>query len=78
MDEHEKVDQPQVYVIKVKGILDPCWLDWFNGLQLTYEEQPDGSCLSVLTGEFKDQAALHGKLIKLRDLNLPLVELRAC
>jgi hypothetical protein len=72
------VDQPQVYIIKVKGILDPHWLDWFSGLQLTYEEQPDGSCLSVLAGEIKDQAELHGKLVKLRDLNLPLVELRTC
>ncbi len=75
MDNNGSHDIPQVYVIKVKGCLDPHWLDWFNGMQLTYEELPDGSCISVLTGELLDQASLHGKLLKLRNLNLPLVEL---
>jgi hypothetical protein len=65
------------YIIKVQGVMDECWLDWFNGMQLKIEEQEDGTCLSVLSGELKDQSSLHGKLIKLRDLNLPLVELRS-
>lgn len=69
-------DQAQTYIIKVGGELDQRWMDWFNGMQLSYEEQPDGTCLSVLTGELKDQSSLHGKLGKLRDLNLPLLELR--
>lgn len=70
-------DQITFYVIKVQGVLDACWLDWFNGMQLTIEELSDGTCLSVLSGELKDQASLHGKLVKLRDLNLPLIEVRA-
>jgi hypothetical protein len=65
------------YIIKVQGVLDECWLDWFNGMQLSFEEQADGTCLSVLSGELKDQSSLHGKLVKLRDLNLPLIELRS-
>jgi len=76
MDKSEGTDTPQIYMIKVKGYLDPHWLDWFNGMQLTYEEQPDGSCHTILMGELIDQASLHGKLLQLRNLNLPLVELR--
>jgi hypothetical protein len=70
-------DQPMYYIIKVRGVLDACWMDWFNGMQLSIEELHDGTFLSVLSGELKDQASLHGKLVKLRDLNLPLVELRS-
>jgi hypothetical protein len=70
--------QSRFYVIKVLGVLDASWMDWFNGMQLTYEETSDGSCLSVLSGVLQDQAALHGKLTKLRDLNLALVELHSC
>ena len=65
------------YIIKVSGVLDTYWMDWFNGMKLTYEETSDGSCLSVLSGVLEDQAALHGKLAKLRDLNLALVELHS-
>ena len=69
--------QSRYYIIKVQGVLDECWLDWFNGMQLNVEEQADGTLLSVLSGTLKDQASLHGKLVKLRDLNLPLIELRS-
>jgi hypothetical protein len=69
--------QTRFYIIKVQGVLDSCWMDWFNGMQLTYEELEDGSHISVLSGELKDQASLHGKLLKLRDLNLPLIELQS-
>jgi hypothetical protein len=62
-----------VYIIKVSGMIDPRWMDWFNGMQLKYEKQPDGSTISVLTGELPDQSSLHGKLRVLRDLNLTLV-----
>ncbi len=65
------------YIIKVSGVLDAHWMEWFNGMQLTYEETSDGSCLSVLSGVLEDQAALHGKLAKLRDLNLALVALHS-
>ncbi len=72
------MSDPQVryYIIKVQGVLDRCWLDWFNGMSLNIEQLPDGTYLSVLSGELMDQASLYGKLVKLRDLNLPLVEVR--
>ena len=58
-----------VYEIRVKGHLDPRWSEWFDGLQVTNE--PNGEAL--LSGHIADQAALHGVLAKVRDLNLQLV-----
>ncbi len=56
------------YEIRVKGHLDPRWAAWFDGMSLINES--DG--ISVIRGPVRDQAALHGLLQKLRDLNLPL------
>lgn len=58
-----------VYEIRVKGHLDPHWSEWFDGLQIANE--PNGEAL--LSGCLPDQAALHGVLAKVRDLNLQLV-----
>jgi hypothetical protein len=61
--------QPVGYQIRVKGHLSPGWTDWFGGLTVTLEENGD----TLLTGPVADQAALHGLLKKVRDLNMPLV-----
>ncbi len=61
--------QPLVYQIRVEGHLGQQWMDWFESLTITPEE--DGETL--LTGPVVDQAALHGLLKKLRDLGLPLL-----
>jgi hypothetical protein len=61
--------ESQIYQIRVKGYLDNSWSDWFEGLSMTHEE--DGT--TVLTGPVADQPALHGLLIKIRDLGLPLI-----
>jgi hypothetical protein len=58
-----------VYEIRVQGHLDRCWSVWFGGLTISYEG--DGS--TVLRGPLPDEAALHGVLIKVRDLALPLL-----
>ena len=58
-----------VYEIRVKGHLDRHWSDWFDGLEITNLENGE----AMLSGEIVDQAALHGVLAKVRDLNLPLI-----
>lgn len=55
------------YRIKVKGLLDEKWSDWFEGMTITYEENA-----TILEGPIPDQAALHGILARIRDLNLTL------
>ena len=58
-----------VYEIRVKGHLDSRWSAWFDGLTIT--NLPHGEAL--LSGALADQAALHGVLMKVRDLGLPLL-----
>ena len=60
------------YQIKVEGHLNPAWSAWFEELTLVHD--PDGS--TVLTGRVVDQAALHGVLIKIRDLGLTLISVQ--
>jgi hypothetical protein len=64
-----KLDQPMVYQIRIKGHLDPGWTDWFGGLAVTPTEGGE----TLLTGPVVDQAALHGLLRKVRDLGMPLI-----
>jgi hypothetical protein len=61
-----------VYEIRVKGHLDQRWSEWFDGLLLTNLDNGE----AMLSGDIVDQAALHGVLIKVRDLGLPLVAVR--
>jgi len=59
------------YEIRVDGHLGPRWAAWFDELCITSEQ--DGT--TVLRGTVVDQAALHGLLLKLRDLGIPLISL---
>jgi hypothetical protein len=61
----------EVYQITVLGHLDSEWSDWFDGLTITLV----GSGETILSGPIVDQTALHGVLIKIRDLGLPLLSL---
>jgi hypothetical protein len=65
----EDQSEPGFYEIRIKGHLDDRWVDWFEGLTITLEEDGD----TLLTGPVIDQAALHGLLKKVRDLGMPLV-----
>lgn len=58
-----------VYEIRVKGHLDRRWSEWFDGLGISNLDNGE----AVLSGEIVDQAALHGVLVKVRDLSLPLL-----
>jgi hypothetical protein len=61
--------QPLVYQIRVEGHLGQQWMDWFEGLTISLEDNGE----TLLTGPVVDQAALHGLFKKLRDLGMPLL-----
>ena len=65
---------PEYYEIKIKGHLDARWSDWFSGLTLTHLEDD----VTLLSGALPDQAALHGLLERIRDLNLTLISVDCC
>ena len=64
---HNKSDE-NIYQIKIQGLLDQKWSDWFPGMEFRIEK---GN--TVITGPVADQAALHGILSQIRDLNLALL-----
>jgi hypothetical protein len=56
------------YEIRLEGLLDESWRDWFDGLSVTTTTTE-----TILAGPVPDQAALFGLLAKIRDLGLPLL-----
>ena len=60
------------YRFRVRGHLNDRWSDWLGGLAIHLQE--DGTTL--LAGPVVDQAALHGVIIRIRDLGLPLLSVR--
>jgi hypothetical protein len=54
--------------IKIQEHLDPKWQDRFEGLAFSYLKNH-----TVIEGQLKDQAHLHGILNQIRDLNLKLL-----
>ncbi len=68
-DQNSADTRSEHYTITVKGHLDPCWSEWLDGLTMTYNESGE----TILSGQVADQAALHGLLMRIRDLNLTLI-----
>ncbi len=64
-----RAPQATVFEIKFKGHLPTHWRDWFDNLSMTQTEAGE----TILAGPVRDQAALYGILIKIRDLALPLL-----
>jgi len=62
------MDGPAVYEFKVAQSLSDQRAAWFDGLELTHDDEGN----TLLTGPIVDQAALYGVLTKIRDLNLIL------
>jgi hypothetical protein len=62
---------PAHYEIRVDGVLDDRWADWFGGLHVSNE-----GTQTIMAGLLADQPALHGLLAKIRDLGLCLISVR--
>jgi len=54
--------------IEVQGHLDKKWKNWFEGMNISYEGNN-----TILSGQVKDEAFMHGILNLIRDLNLKLI-----
>ena len=63
--------RPGRYEIRVEGVLDDRWADWFGGAQVS----SDGT-QTVISSLLPDQPALHGLLAQIRDLGLCLISVR--
>lgn len=68
MKTQRRMNAPELYEIRVAGHLSLTWKARFEGLSVRLD--PGGE--TVLSGTL-DQAALHGVLIRIRDLGLKLV-----
>ena len=64
--------KPVCYTIRVEGFVGESWSSWFEGMAIEHEEGGE----TVLSGPLADEAALYGILTKIRDLGLPLVEVK--
>lgn len=58
-----------LYQIRLKEELDQTWLDWFGEGEIAVLESGE----TQIRVRLADQAALHGLLMKIRDLNLTLI-----
>jgi hypothetical protein len=72
MPDDQKNPAHTLYEIKLKGHLDTKWAEWLYDMTITHEK--DGS--TILYGPLPDQAALHNILLKIRDLNLTLINVQ--
>ena len=60
-----------IYRMRIRGHLDRKRLGWLDGLDI--KVQANGE--TMLVGSVADQGALHGILVRIRDLGLPLLSL---
>ncbi len=58
-----------VYEFTVKEPLDPSWSEWFDGFSISVSANQG----TKLVGYARDQAALHGLLARIGNLNLTLI-----
>jgi len=68
----QRFERGEVYEIRVRGVLDGRWSDWFEGLTVA----PQAGGETLLSGPVADQAALHGVLDRVRALGLPLISVK--
>lgn len=57
-------------IIKIQGHLNGKWKECFEGMEISYEGNN-----TILTGNLKDEAQMHGVLNIIRDYNLILISI---
>jgi hypothetical protein len=60
------------YEIRTKGTLGEEWSLWFDGMSVKATTNGE----TIIAGPVTDQSALHGLLLKIRNLGLPLLSLQ--
>lgn len=68
MNNGHELDQATAYQIRLKGVLDSAWSDWFGGFSIAVQGDE-----TLLVGIVPDQPALHGILAKINDLGLAII-----
>ena len=68
MTNRRNYDQPTSYLIRIQGTIDSSWSDWFGGFTINRQNGE-----TLLEGEVRDQAALHGILAKINELGLVIL-----
>jgi hypothetical protein len=61
-----------IYQILIESHLSDSWSDWFEGMSIRHQNNGN----TVIEGHLPDQCALHGVLMKIRNLGLTLVEVK--
>ena len=76
MDQLPNITQPAAYRIRIVGRVNNGWTDFMSNLEESCDQE-NGATITTLTGVVADQAALHGLIERIRDLNLTLLSV-AC
>lgn len=66
---------PKYYEIEILEPIDPCWADWFSGLEIASPAE-NNLKHTLLKGSLPDQASLYGVLGRIQSLNLTLLSVR--
>jgi hypothetical protein len=57
-------------IIIIQDHLDEKWKSWFEGMEINYKGDN-----TIITGNLKDEAHMHGILNQIRDLNLKIISI---
>ncbi len=65
--------EPAVYQIRIQGILDKNWSEYYGGMTIEHEGDPKQSAMTILMGKLADQSALIGVLNSLHDIGYSIL-----